>query len=165
MLYSPCYFYSVDSPHMYRPFAIVSLSLLLAGMLSCSEDSSVSEEGASRAKEAYDKALTLYSDGNHRVALVELQRAVAYDYPPAQYALGVIYERGDETVEQNFSEAFKWYQKSAESGYAYAQRNLAKLYEDGLGVKRDVNKAIAWYEKAAAQEDRQAKEALARLQP
>ncbi len=44
-----------------------------------------------------------------------------------QHNLGVMYEKG-EGVEQDFSEAFKWYKKSAEQGFYMAQNHLGYIY-------------------------------------
>ncbi|MBP5344199.1 MAG: sel1 repeat family protein [Alphaproteobacteria bacterium] len=40
--------------------------------------------------------------------------------------------------------AFKWYQKSAEAGDAYAQYQLAKAYCEGRGVEPDASECYAW---------------------
>ena len=41
----------------------------------------------------------------------------------AQYRLALMYDYGEE-VEQDYAQAFKWYQKSANQGYANAQYNI-----------------------------------------
>jgi TPR repeat protein len=46
-----------------------------------------------------------------------------------------------------------WYQKAADQGYAAAQTNIGRLYENGSGVDKDYAKALAWYQKAADQGD------------
>ncbi|MBQ3646459.1 MAG: sel1 repeat family protein, partial [Synergistaceae bacterium] len=52
----------------------------------------------------------------------------------AQNRIGVAYNNG-EGVEQNYSEAMKWYLKSAEQNYPYAFDNLGSMYQNGLGVE------------------------------
>jgi len=42
-------------------------------------------------------------------------------------------------------------QKGAAAGNAYDQLNLGAAYDNGIGVKRDVDKALQWYQKAAEQ--------------
>lgn len=42
-------------------------------------------------------------------------------------------------------------QKFANEGRAWAQSDLASLYDDGLVLPKDALKAISWYEKAAYQ--------------
>ena len=41
--------------------------------------------------------------------------------------------------------------KGASTGDAHAQLNLGAAYDNGLGVKRDVDKALHWYQQAAEQ--------------
>jgi hypothetical protein len=64
--------------------------------------------------------------------------------PAEQYRLGGQYESAE-----NCDKAVNWYRKSADQGYAPAQRALAYMYEQGMGVDRDMNEAFAWYRKAA----------------
>jgi TPR repeat protein len=54
-------------------------------------------------------------------------------------------------VEQDFKEAFKWYQKAADQGDAIAQHNLGQMYHQGQGVEQDFKEAVKWYQKAADQ--------------
>jgi len=52
---------------------------------------------------------------------------------------------------QDYATALKLLTPLAESGYVLAQIDLAKVYEEGLGVEKDVYHAIRLYRKAAAQ--------------
>ena len=71
-------------------------------------------------------------------------------HPQAQFLLGELYFHGDE-IEQNYSEAFYWYTKSAEQNFSYAQNNLGVMYEYGYFVNQDYQQAFSWYKKAAEQ--------------
>jgi TPR repeat protein len=51
----------------------------------------------------------------------------------------------------NFSEALKWYRRSAEKGNPDAQNELGRMYEDGEGVTQNYSLAAKWYRKAAEQ--------------
>lgn len=53
--------------------------------------------------------------------------------------------------------------KLAEKGDAWSQLNLGAAYDNGLGVKRDVDQALYWYQKAAEQGLAQAQFNLAHL--
>jgi TPR repeat protein len=53
--------------------------------------------------------------------------------------------------------------KLAEKGDAWSQLNLGAAYDNGLGVKRDVEQALYWYQKAAEQGLAQAQFNLAHL--
>jgi len=70
----------------------------------------------------------------------------------AQLRLGDLYERGD-GVNQNLTEAAKWYGKSAEQGNAKAKFFLGRMYYRGKGVEKDSEKAKNLWEKGAEQGD------------
>lgn len=82
--------------------------------------------------------------------------------PAAQNRLGLMYDLGL-GVEQDFSEAFKWYRKAAEQGLPMAQRNLANLYYSGRGVTRNNAEGIKWFRRAAEQGDTQSQNQLGTL--
>ena len=70
-------------------------------------------------------------------------------------------------VTKNKAEAFKWFKKSAEQGYATAQYNLGSCYNNGWGVVKSQAEAVKWYQKAARGDDaeirRKAEDALKSL--
>lgn len=51
--------------------------------------------------------------------------------------------------EMEYPDAYKFFLKAAEDGQGMAMYELAKLYEDGLGVTMSREKAIEWYKKCA----------------
>jgi len=58
-------------------------------------------------------------------------------------------ERGCDLEEQaKFESAFKFYLKAAKHGNKEAQVNLANLYDDGRGCRRNLAKAVYWYKRA-----------------
>lgn len=59
------------------------------------------------------------------------------------------------------TESAKWFERSAEAGFAPAQYSIGSLYEKGIGVKRDIARAADWYVKAAAQGNARAMHNLA----
>lgn len=65
----------------------------------------------------------------------------------AQNDLGVFHER----VLNDPEEAFKWYRKSAEQGFAEAQGRLGLCYSKGRGVLKNPEEAVKWYRKSAEQ--------------
>ncbi|EEH52858.1 uncharacterized protein MICPUCDRAFT_52819 [Micromonas pusilla CCMP1545] len=81
---------------------------------------------------------------NLDTAMQYFEKAAAKGHAAAQNGVGRChYEKG------RYEEAFKWHTKSAAQGYTNAEINLGILYEDGLGVTKDISKAIEWYTKAA----------------
>ena len=80
----------------------------------------------------------------------------------AQYSLGFMYYDG-QGVKQNYTQAFKWFEKAANQGYAAPQYNLGFMYGNGQGVKRSAGAAIVWYQSAANHGNTQAIKALERM--
>jgi len=66
----------------------------------------------------------------------------------SQMWLGCAYEQGW-FGKTNFSEALKWFRRSAEQGDPDAQNSLAQMYEDGERVTQNYSLAAKWYRKAA----------------
>ncbi len=70
------------------------------------------------------------------VGPLSLRLAAANGDPSAEFEVGARLAEGKGTA-QNFKEAAKWYQLSADRGFAQAQYRLGTLYERGLGLKPD----------------------------
>ncbi len=82
----------------------------------------------------------------------------------AQFRVGVCYDYGEETPEDN-TEAAKWYRLAAKQGLSHAQHNLGFLYYNGEGVPQNYEKAYMWLYLAAEQgveESRQAMQIVGR---
>lgn len=76
----------------------------------------------------------------------------------AQYALGLayfsnrdFYSESHTNFIKDYSQAVKWYSKSAEQGHIEAQVQLGICYANGLGVDKNKDKAYYWWKKAAEQ--------------
>ena len=54
-------------------------------------------------------------------------------------------------MEENDSEAFRWFQEAAQQEFPRAMSLLAECYENGYGVEEDIHKAVEWYQKAVAE--------------
>ena len=68
----------------------------------------------------------------------------------ASHQLGLVYEE-----QKNYTKAIYWYEIDNQRGYQrkhVSQYNLARLYYDGLGVKKDYEKALFYYQKAAEED-------------
>lgn len=74
------------------------------------------------------------------------------------WALGKMLESSKE-----FTKAFMHYKIAAEGGQGMAMFKLADFYENGLGIKQDINSAISWYEKCAKSNYASASDARDRL--
>lgn len=76
----------------------------------------------------------------------------------AQYTLGLAYFSNTDFYSESptnfikdYSQAVKWYSKSAEQGHIEAQVQLGICYANGLGVDKNKDKAYYWWKKAAEQ--------------
>lgn len=69
----------------------------------------------------------------------------------AQNRLGDLYREGDD-VEQNYSEALKWYQHAADEGDPSGQNNVGSMYLNGLGAEPNPEKAAQYFRLAAEQD-------------
>ncbi|AEH90976.1 peptidoglycan-binding protein [Mesorhizobium opportunistum] len=66
-------------------------------------------------------------------------------------------------VKEDMATAAKWYEKSAELGFAPAEYRIGNFYEKGIGVARDIKKSKTWYQMAAEQGNASAMHNLAVL--
>ena len=97
-----------------------------------------------------EKGLEAYSDGDYAAALREWRPLAKQGNADAQYNLGVMYDEGEGTNENN-KEAVRLYNLSAAQGNANAQNKLGEAYEAGSGVIQDYTEAEKWYRLSAAQ--------------
>ena len=79
----------------------------------------------------------------------------SYDQLTDIYSVEKQLKNGDKyylkTDKQDYSKAFKWYEKAAIQGNHIAQNNLGDIYFNGFGLNQDYREAFKWYEKAANQ--------------
>jgi TPR repeat protein len=69
---------------------------------------------------------------------------------PNYFDMGLKYYNGN-GVTKDYAEAFKYFKKSAEQGYASGQDWLGYMYQKGYGVTQNYAEALKWYRKAAEQ--------------
>ena len=63
-------------------------------------------------------------------------------------------------IDQNLAEAAKWFQKTAERGFADGQKAFGALSFNGEGVPRDRVRACMWVILAASQKNQEAQRML-----
>ena len=78
----------------------------------------------------------------------------------AMYFLGVLYETGDDEPKQDYAKAMEWYRKAASKNDTNSMCAIAKLYEEGKGVEKNMNEARKWMQKAAQLNDDNARQWL-----
>jgi len=98
-----------------------------------------------------DKGIRAYDAGNYAAAHAEFRPLAKRGDVDAQAYLGTMYSLG-ESVQQDYTEALKWYHKAAAQEDALAQSFLSAMYAKGQGVPRDYVRAHMWCKLARAQE-------------
>jgi TPR repeat protein len=94
--------------------------------------------------------------------LAGLRKVAAQGDPAAQFALGARYATGEE-VQQDYTEAVRWFTMAAEQGHILAQATLGAYYWAGRGVPQDLTKAYYWSVLAQAGGDQASKYRVAVL--
>ena len=61
------------------------------------------------------------------------------------------------------AQAVEWFRNSVQAGCILGMVNLGAMYENGLGVPKNVAQAIEWYRRATAAGSQEAAQALTRL--
>ena len=95
--------------------------------------------------------------------LAKLEEKALLGDSNAMYRLGNNYYYGYNDLAIDFDVAFKWYQLSADGGYAEAMNSLGLMYKDGESVAENNKEAVYWLEKAAALDDTNAQINLAKI--
>ena len=81
----------------------------------------------------------------------------------AQIKLAKIYYAGNEKVQQDYKESFKYYSKAADAGNKDAQLEMVWMLFRGQGTDRDYNKAVELLNKYADNGNKKAQEVLASM--
>jgi TPR repeat protein len=68
-------------------------------------------------------------------------------------------------VMQDYREAFKWFQRSADLGNSDAQTYLGQMYYDGLGVDQDYGSSLYWYKNSADSNNKYGQNSIMRNTP
>jgi hypothetical protein len=104
--------------------------------------------GSLPAYAGFDEGKAAFDKEDYATALDEWRPLAKHGDALAQFQLGQLYENGF-GVEQDDTEAMKWYLKSAKQGNVDAKFNIGLMYDLGEGVETDYVEAMKWYLKAA----------------
>ncbi|SHN63069.1 tetratricopeptide repeat protein [Desulfovibrio litoralis] len=100
--------------------------------------------------EVLKKASLAYQEKKYTEAINLLKPLADKGNTDAQFALGLIYVRG-EGVKADPNLVKEYWTKSANAGHPEAQFNLGMAYIRGIFGKRSATDAVKWWEKAANQ--------------
>lgn len=78
-----------------------------------------------------------------------LRKSADQNYAPAEFALGVIFQLGDQSVSKNPHEAATWFRKAAQQNNTDAQTRLATMLSQGLISQQEAR----WHTPAVAKTD------------
>lgn len=111
-----------------------------------------SQRGNAAAERSWGYALVVQSRSKADVSsgLQLLQDSAGKGCVPAMVSLGLLYE-GDQYIERNYNEAFRWFSRAADSNNAAGQLELGVCYHNGRGTARDDAMAASLYRLSAAQ--------------
>lgn len=88
-----------------------------------------------------------------RKAVFYLEKAANQSYGLAAYTLALYYHQKEPKYPLK---AFEYFMVAAKQQHIEAQYYVGLYYQNGKGVKQDLDQAIYWYEKAAFQNDKDA---------
>lgn len=108
----------------------------LAGMYLLGESKHNLRKDKIKAKELYDKSISLYS------------KYCDKGDAKACFNLGDKYNGMRWGIDQDYSMMMEYYTKSCEYGYGFACNELGAAYKRGKGVKKDRTKSKMYYDKA-----------------
>jgi len=91
-----------------------------------------------------------FDRGEYEESLQLMHPLAEEGHPDAQGMLGYMYLEGL-GVDDDATEAERWYRNAAEHGVAEAQFTLGAMYEVGDGVTQDIEEAFKWYRMSAEQ--------------
>lgn len=94
--------------------------------------------------------ISRYQPKTNKEKEARLRAASEQNVATAQYALGLLYDKGD-GVPQNPEEAARWFRRAAEQGHALSQNYLGFFCKIGRGVPQNDKEAAQWFRKAARQ--------------
>ena len=163
------------------PYAAYELGKMYRDGIGCEKDAEASEQWYRQAfagfleleQQSHDNKLQyrigwmrLHGVGTGKdeaAARTWFEQASKLDNPHAQYQLArMIFNDPSSTPEQT-AQALERLTKAAEAGQDCAQYALGKIYRDGQGVEKDIQKAVALFTLAATKENSFAAFALGKL--
>jgi len=105
------------------------------------------EQGDGRAQ-SYLETLYASNQGIQPDDITSVRSAAERGHVVSQFNLGVMYANG-RNVNQNYTEAVKWYRLAADGGHLGAQYNLGVMHHNGDGTPRNDRAAVLLWHSAA----------------
>lgn len=133
--------------------SFVLLQLFFASLVHAALPADVLESAEKGKASAQYSIARSYELGNrvksdNAKAIEWYTKAADQGHVDAAYRLGLIYYKGVGGFKVNLNKAFRYISQAANKNHKNSQANLAKMYENGDGVKRNEELSDYWYEQA-----------------
>ncbi len=102
---------------------------------------------AAQMSAEYQSGYRAYQSGNFALAKSQWHVAANNHDPFAQYALGLLYYRGD-TGQIDYKQAAKWFSQAAKANHGGATYYVGLLYFNGRGLNYDQFRATDYFKRA-----------------
>ena len=163
------------------PYAAYELGKMYRDGIGCEKDAEASEQWYRQAfagfleleQQSHDDKLQYrigwmllnsVGTGKDEAAAKEwFERASKLGNPHAQYQLARMILNNLSSTPEQTAQALEWLTKAAEAGQDCAQYALGKIYRDGQGTEKDIQKAVELFTVAAEQKNSFAAFALGKL--
>ena len=163
------------------PYATYELGKMYRDGIGCEKDAEASEQWYRQAfagfleleQQSHDDKLQYrigwmllnsVGTGKDEAAAKEwFERASKLGNPHAQYQLARMILNNLSSTPEQTAQALEWLTKAAEAGQDCAQYMLGKIYRDGQGTEKDIQKAVELFTVAAEQKNSFAAFALGKL--
>ena len=163
------------------PYAAYELGKMYRDCIGCEKDAEASEQWYRQAfagfleleQQSHDDKLQYrigwmllnsVGTGKDEAAAKEwFERASKLGNPHAQYQLARMILNNLSSTPEQTAQALEWLTKAAEAGQDCAQYMLGKIYRDGQGTEKDIQKAVELFTVAAEQKNSFAAFALGKL--
>lgn len=163
------------------PYAAYELGKMYRDGIGCEKDAEASEQWYRQAfagfleleQQSHDDKLQYrigwmllnsVGTGKDEAAAKEwFERASKLGNPHAQYQLARMILNNLSSTPEQTAQALEWLTKAAEAGQDCAQYMLGKIYRDGQGTEKDIQKAVELFTVAAEQKNSFAALALGKL--
>ena len=163
------------------PYAAYELGQMYRDGIGCEKDAEASEQWYRQAfagfleleQQSHDDKLQYrigwmllnsVGTGKDEAAAKEwFERASKLGNPHAQYQLARMILNNLSSTPEQTAQALEWLTKAAEAGQDCAQYMLGKIYRDGQGTEKDIQKAVELFTVAAEQKNSFAAFALGKL--
>lgn len=109
----------------------------------------LSMDANSKAEVHYNLGYKFSKEKKAASALTEYQKAAELGCIKAHHSMGMFYLYGGGGCKLDKFAAYNQFIIASKGGYPRSMYNLALMFENGIGIKKDVRQAIRWYEQAA----------------